>query len=358
MWTSWRSSFLGVIAIVCCQAVWAAGPITFIDITRTGSSSGPFDVGVDTNSGSGLGNIYVTVTASGGAAPDPGQVINIDLLQGTSLLSGGVSPTTIVTTTDTVYGGGSVSRFPLTFFRSGSSLTLRATVAANAALTDATPSFTVNPGAAAKLIVIPPGTAHDPGKDPNVAGNIGRSGSATLQQPGQTFAVTVIETDNWFNTVSGAPVVTMTSDDLVTFSPVSAALSAGQRDFSVTINIAKSLRTLTASGPGLASGAADVRTEGPEKEQVFPYPSPFNPQTGSSMNFRFQLNDSSSVALIVKDRFGQNVWKSEFTGARGPNEVVWDGRNEEGNIVAAGVYYALLEVGGDIKSKKAFGVTK
>lgn len=76
------------------------------------------------------------------------------------------------------------------------------------------------------------------------------------------------------------------------------------------------------------------------------------------MRFRFRLNQPGGVAVIVKDRFGQDVWRTEFSGGEGQNEASWDGRNQNGHIVAAGVYYGLLEVGGEIKSKKQFGVVK
>lgn len=76
------------------------------------------------------------------------------------------------------------------------------------------------------------------------------------------------------------------------------------------------------------------------------------------MTFRFQLNDAASVKVIVKDQFGQDVWRTEYSGPKGQNNVSWDGRNERGHVVAAGVYYALLEVKGEITSKKRFGVVK
>lgn len=93
-------------------------------------------------------------------------------------------------------------------------------------------------------------------------------------------------------------------------------------------------------------------------DQIIPFPSPFNPARGESITFRFYWNKSSNVTLKVWDRFGALVWETSMSIAAGFNNVIWNGRNGNGTIVAAGIYYVGMEVDGNIESKQRFGVVK
>ena len=74
------------------------------------------------------------------------------------------------------------------------------------------------------------------------------------------------------------------------------------------------------------------------------FPNPFNPTT----TIRFEVMDASaSVSLVIYDIAGQRV--RELVRARhsseGPHEVIWNGRDEEGDLVANGVYLYQLRAG-------------
>lgn len=73
-------------------------------------------------------------------------------------------------------------------------------------------------------------------------------------------------------------------------------------------------------------------------------PNPFNPSTTIS----FMLPETASATLRVYDVSGHLV-RILLNGAvksDGPHEVVWNGRNEAGLVVAAGVYFGKLDAGG------------
>lgn len=90
----------------------------------------------------------------------------------------------------------------------------------------------------------------------------------------------------------------------------------------------------------------------PEGEVVLGgnFPNPFN----TSTFIPFWLDEPASVRLVVYDLLGRRV-ASLVDGPRSPglHRVEWDGANESGQAVAAGVYVYQLEVGAERMSGKA-----
>lgn len=73
-------------------------------------------------------------------------------------------------------------------------------------------------------------------------------------------------------------------------------------------------------------------------------PNPFNPSTTIS----FVLTEAASATLRIYDVSGHLV-RTLLNGgleSQGLREVVWNGQNEAGRVVAAGVYFCKLDVGG------------
>jgi beta-glucanase (GH16 family) len=73
------------------------------------------------------------------------------------------------------------------------------------------------------------------------------------------------------------------------------------------------------------------------------YPNPFNPSTTIS----YDLPDPSPVRLVVVDvsgRLVRTLAAGEVTAA-GRHAVVWNGRDDAGRVVAAGVYFCRLDAG-------------
>ena len=362
MWTSWRNRSLWLLAAaLAAPGLLRAAPLTggaIVSIGVSPSSPGPFTAGVSTNTAGVDGGIrWQLVAATSTLAPDPNQYVDLQLFDSGTLVPGALSPTFFKTDgLSTTFGGGlgvfGSGEVPVKFYRAGTNMTVVATVRASPLVNCTSHAFTVYPSTATKLLLVAPGQTF--------AQSTGTIGTPDVQQPRQGFTLTAVQVDDYKNLATAVnPIVTLVSaGSLATIPNSSHALVAGQWNFNnITINAAKTTLTFTASATGLTPGTVDVVTEGPNPEEVFPFPSPFNPRQGA-MTFRFQLNEAKSVRVIVKDRFGQDVWRNDVVGSKGFTDVPWDGRNENGNIVAAGIYIVMLEVDGNIKSKKRFGVSK
>ena len=80
------------------------------------------------------------------------------------------------------------------------------------------------------------------------------------------------------------------------------------------------------------------------------YPNPFNPAVVLPLDL---ATDAAGVSLTVYDVLGRRV-RQLWDGAlgAGSHRFVWDGRDEEGRDVAAGVYVYQVEVDGGVEAKK------
>ena len=80
------------------------------------------------------------------------------------------------------------------------------------------------------------------------------------------------------------------------------------------------------------------------------YPNPFNPAVVIPLDL---ATDAAGVSLTVYDVLGRRVrqvWDGSLEA--GPHRFVWDGRDERGKAVAAGVYVYRAEVDGRVEAKK------
>jgi hypothetical protein len=79
------------------------------------------------------------------------------------------------------------------------------------------------------------------------------------------------------------------------------------------------------------------------------YPNPFNPSTIIS----FEISHIEKVSLIVYDNQGRFIRSLlNNTMHTGKHEISWDGRNNQGESVSAGVYYYRLHTAGFNLTKK------
>ncbi|MCE5249555.1 T9SS type A sorting domain-containing protein [bacterium] len=93
-------------------------------------------------------------------------------------------------------------------------------------------------------------------------------------------------------------------------------------------------------------GATDVETNESKPEPlplIRSFPNPFNPST----TIEFTLPEAGQSDLIIYNIAGQKVRElvSENMAA-GHHTTVWDGRDDSGNSVSAGIYFARLTCGG------------
>lgn len=100
---------------------------------------------------------------------------------------------------------------------------------------------------------------------------------------------------------------------------------------------------VTAGVTGVAETPASFRLLGAA-------PNPFNPRT----TIRYDLPRDGRVSLRVYDLSGR-LTRTLMDGdevSAGRREAVWDGRNETGRQVAAGIYFCRLEAGAYIETKR------
>jgi hypothetical protein len=87
-------------------------------------------------------------------------------------------------------------------------------------------------------------------------------------------------------------------------------------------------------------------TTGPlANENVYAYPNPFNPDV-EHVKLRFKLGKDGSVTITIFDISNTKVKEviSAVPMSAGVEQsIVWDGRNERGEIVANGVYFYVIE---------------
>ena len=80
------------------------------------------------------------------------------------------------------------------------------------------------------------------------------------------------------------------------------------------------------------------------------YPNPFNPAVVLPLDL---AKDAAAVSLAVYDVLGRRVrqvWQGPLGAGR--HRFTWDGRDEVGKDVAAGVYIYKVEIDGQVEAKK------
>ncbi|NIT59422.1 MAG: T9SS type A sorting domain-containing protein [Aliifodinibius sp.] len=97
---------------------------------------------------------------------------------------------------------------------------------------------------------------------------------------------------------------------------------------------------------------ADGKTQAtiPEKFTLYNnYPNPFNPTT----TIRYDLAERSKTSLSVYNIAGERIRTLvNDVQSAGSKSVVWNGRNDQGEIVGSGVYVYQIEADGTVKTKK------
>lgn len=165
-----------------------------------------------------------------------------------NIVSGAPTNTITLTTSDVnatmpapaALSSGTVT-FATTTLPTAGTATITATNTSDGTKTaDTSPSITVNAGTINKLQILVPGETAAPGT------GSGKTGTPSNQASGSPFSVTVNAVDANWNLVSSTDVIAITSSDGAAGLPSNAALIAGTKDFTVTLNTAGA-QTVTAT---------------------------------------------------------------------------------------------------------------
>ncbi len=91
-----------------------------------------------------------------------------------------------------------------------------------------------------------------------------------------------------------------------------------------------------------------------EKAEVINFPNPFNPNEGPTHIRVKASTPGAAVEVKIYDMFGNLVWNTSFTLKSGSREgdILWDGRNNDGEIVANGGYVCVVNVGDKTVKRK------
>ncbi len=113
--------------------------------------------------------------------------------------------------------------------------------------------------------------------------------------------------------------------------------------------------TITYVPPGGQAGRLLVGEAVPKKYALHSnYPNPFNPTTA----IRYDLPEASYVSLVIYDILGREVRTLlDNREEAGFKSVVWDGKDNDGNIASAGVYIYSLRTWSQ-ESEKTFQKTE
>ena len=79
------------------------------------------------------------------------------------------------------------------------------------------------------------------------------------------------------------------------------------------------------------------------------YPNPFNPST----NIQYSIDNSDNVSIIIYDINGNQIKSlvNEYKSS-GYYNISWNGKDENGELVSAGIYFYMLKTGAQLLTKK------
>lgn len=203
------------------------------------------------------------------------------------------------------------------------------------------------------------------------AGNAPATSNPIVITPGPPTAIEMSSNPSW---VGGNKVAIVSArlvdafdngipDRAMTFSLISGTGSLSNPDSLTDANGIARVEFLSPRQPEMdrirASAAGIVQDFDLETAFVDPtagggfvtnYPNPFHPPMQGT-TLAYKLDDNATVTVRIFTLSGDLVLRREYGkglpgGAAGLNEIVWDGRNGKGEVVASGGYIALIEAQG------------
>lgn len=83
-----------------------------------------------------------------------------------------------------------------------------------------------------------------------------------------------------------------------------------------------------------------------------PYPNPFLPVKHKSVRLNYKSSGNEIFKMAIIDGAGQKVKEFNEVSTQGVNVVEWNGYSDRGYLCASGVYYLLVQLGGEEYGRK------
>ena len=165
------------------------------------------------------------------------------------------------------------------------------------------------------------------------------------------FSGVVSESCDYFQIVEGGGPFSLAEGD--TLVVIIAFTPHMEGDFSCTIQLGENV-CAAVECLGMGRDASGVGMPVPVFALNQNYPNPFNPTT----QIQFGLAGETKTTLVIFDIAGRQV-RSLVQGVVGPgfHTVEWNGKDDGGRTVAAGVYFYRLQAG-DFRETKRMTLVK
>jgi flagellar hook assembly protein FlgD len=102
------------------------------------------------------------------------------------------------------------------------------------------------------------------------------------------------------------------------------------------------VKAMNSRGAETVGSIWSFRTTNFSNDKTFNYPNPFNPLREKT-NVVFNMEDQGNVEIQIYSEFGDLCYSGEFFGLnRGNNEIMYDGRDNNGKVLYNGTYICRL----------------
>jgi len=260
----------------------------------------------------------------------------VRLKETTSFGDGRTSPDSLVLVNGTWSGGLAAFRADETNINRGN-CNFYAWLAAAPGKNGTSDPFVVHPAAYAQVQLLVPGESTLPG---SVSGKVG---SPAAQSAGRAFAVTVNATDSWWNPLTGADNVRITSSDAAASTPVNGTLAGGTAQINVTLNTVGA-QTLSVSDvsnagiQGMTSPPIQVQPNAVDHFVVSAISSPQVAGTPVAVTIRATDVSGNTIPGYTGD---VNLAANTGAGSMSPERVTLAGGTWSGNLTLKGAGNAV-----------------
>ncbi len=212
----------------------------------------------------------------------------------------------------------------------------------------------VYPAAYSRLLVILPGESALPGDTTSTIPNTpGKSGLPQDQYEDDTFLVKVYATDSMWNRTSTNNRTIILYSDFSFSNPLPESLVNGETNFIILFTDAGENQNIWAEDFPVVSYRTYLNIlalidTSVVTDSFLVYPNPLGIDNSNNMVFAYYLDAPCNIILEIYDPYGNLVHEEEIASGSGGaqagiNRLIWNGRNERGNRVASGIYYAILK---------------